>query len=138
MYLVMRKTDNKKFILKLGTEDASDLEKDRIRGESALLTAISSPYIVNCQEIFEFQSRLYVFLDYMDGGSLTKFIENYYKEYSEETMKYMLWMSAQGIKSLHDRNVLHRDIKSDNVLCTPSTGDIKVADLGLAVFLTEN
>ena len=48
MYLVMRKTDNKKFILKLGTEDASDLEKDRIRGESALLTAISSPYIVNC------------------------------------------------------------------------------------------
>ena len=52
-------------------------------------------------------------------------------------MKYMMFMSAQGIKSLHDKHVLHRDIKSDNVLCSPSTGKIKVADLGLAVFLTD-
>ena len=52
-------------------------------------------------------------------------------------MKYMMFMSAQGIKCLHDKNVLHRDIKSDNVLCRPSTGEIKLADLGLAVFLTD-
>ena len=74
----------------------------------------------------------------MEGGSLNKFIENYYESYSEETIKYMMFMSAQGIKFLHDRNVLHRSIKSDDFLFRPSTGEIKVADLGLAVFLTEN
>ena len=138
MYKVMRKEDSKIFILKLGSENATDIDKERVKGESALLAAINSDYLVNCVEVYEFQNRLFVFLDYMEGGSLNKFIENYYEDYSEETMKYMVYMSAMGIKCLHDRNVLHRDIKSDNILCRPSTGEIKVADLGLAVFLTEN
>ena len=119
MYKVMRKDDSKIFVLKLGEENASDSDKEKVRGESALLAAINSEYLVNCEEIYEFQSRLFVFLDYMEGGSLSKFINDYYKHYSEDTLKYMVFMSAMGIKSLHDRNVLHRDIKSDNVLCRP-------------------
>ena len=43
---------------------------------------------------------------------------------------------AQGLKAMHDKNILHRDIKSDNILCN-AQGDIKVADLGFSVFLTE-
>ena len=41
-----------------------------------------------------------------------------------------------GIKAIHDKNVLHRDIKSDNVLCNPE-GDIKISDLGTSVALDE-
>ena len=90
----MRKADSKIFILKLGSENANDSDRERIRGESALLAAINSEYLVNCVEIYEFQSRLFVFLDYMEGGSLNKFIESYYESYSEDTMKYMMFMSA--------------------------------------------
>ena len=115
----MRKEDSKIFILKLGAENATDTDKERVKGESALLAAINSDYLVNCEEVYEFQNRLFVFLDFMEGGSLNKFIENYYEDYSEETIKYMVYMSAMGIKCLHDRNVLHRDIKSDNILCRP-------------------
>ena len=88
--------------MKTGSEFTYDSDIDRIRGESALLAAINSEYLVNCVEIYDYESRLYVFLEYMDGGSLNKFVENYYESYSEETMKYMMFMSAQGIKSLHD------------------------------------
>lgn len=45
-------------------------------------------------------------------------------------------MVAMGIKALHDKNVLHRDIKSDNVLCN-SQGDIKLSDLGSSAMLTK-
>ena len=41
-----------------------------------------------------------------------------------------------GIKAIHDKNVLHRDMKSDNVLIDPK-GNIKVSDLGTAVALDE-
>ena len=45
-------------------------------------------------------------------------------------------MAARGLTDMHAMNILHRDIKSDNILCSRN-GDIKVADLGLSVFLSE-
>ena len=54
VYKVTSKEDGKIFVLKLGSEHANDFERVRIRGESALLAAINSEYLVNCEEIYEF------------------------------------------------------------------------------------
>ena len=43
---------------------------------------------------------------------------------------------AKGLDAMHDLNVLHRDIKTPNILLRPN-GDIKIADLGFSVFLSE-
>ena len=43
---------------------------------------------------------------------------------------------AQALKALHDKNILHRDIRSDNVL-VKFTGEIKLADMGFSVYLTK-
>ena len=72
----------------------------------------------------------------MEGGSIDAIIKLSHMDYSVEFIKYTLYTSAMGIKALHDINVIHRDIKSDNILCRPN-GDIKVADLGVSVYLTE-
>ena len=45
-------------------------------------------------------------------------------------------MVAMGLNEMHQKNILHRDIKSDNILCS-SDGQIKIADLGFSVFLTQ-
>ena len=97
---------------------------------------LNSQYVINSEAIYEWNCRLYVFLDYMDGYEITNVIKDYNEHYSENFIKYSIYMVAKGLKDMHTMNILHRDIKSDNILCNRN-GDIKVADLGLSVFLSE-
>ena len=72
----------------------------------------------------------------MDGGSLTSIVQKHNADYSEDFCKYCLYMTALGLFKMHSKNVLHRDIKSDNILCSRN-GDVKIADLGFSVFLSQ-
>ena len=59
-----------------------------------------------------------------------------HQSYSEQFCKYSLFKVLLGLKKMHDNNVLHRDIKSDNILYSLQ-GDVKIADLGFACCLSE-
>ena len=72
----------------------------------------------------------------MEGGSLKHIIMQQKGEYSEAFCKYCIYQVAQGLKEMHQKEILHRDIKSDNILCNID-GDIKIADLGFSVSLTQ-
>ena len=71
----------------------------------------------------------------MNGRSLNNLVRHF-SHYSVNFCKYSAYRVAMGIKALHESNVIHRDIKSDNILCTDE-GDIKLGDLGSAVLLHE-
>ena len=57
----------------------------------------------------------------------------YRAAYSEQFCKYSLYCVAKGLQAMHNKNVLHRDIKSDNILIRKD-GTIKICDLGLSAF----
>lgn len=67
----------------------------------------------------------------MDGGALTPMLAQMPGQHSEDFIKFVCLRVLQGLKFLHDRHILHRDIKSDNILIS-STGAIKLADFGFA------
>lgn len=75
-------------------------------------------------------------MELMDGGELTKIIIDKNGSFSEDFIKYTLFKVALGLQKMHSYNILHRDIKSDNILCSHN-GDIKIADMGFSVFLSE-
>lgn len=54
---------------------------------------------------------------------------------SEAFCKFTIYQVAKALQVMHKRNVLHRDLKSNNILCK-ANGDVKVGDLGLSIFLT--
>ena len=67
---------------------------------------------------------------------MTRIITNFNEGYSENFCRYSLYKVALGLYKMHSNNVLHRDIKSDNILCS-ANGEIKLADLGFSVMLTQ-
>jgi len=99
-------------------------KKDLIINEILVMRASRHANIVNYIDSFLYKNELWVVMEYMEGGSLTDVVtanlmtEGQIAAVSRET--------AQGLQHLHKHGVIHRDIKSDNVLLS-LTGDIKLS-----------
>jgi len=77
---------------------------------------------------YDFRGRIWIFLELMDNDLTAIIVENY-ELYSENVVKYILKKILDGLSHLHALNIIHRDIKSDNILVSGS-GLIKLADFG--------
>jgi len=75
-------------------------------------------------------------VELMDLGALTPILEERYESLNENMVKYILLKTLQGLDYLHSKGIMHRDIKSDNILVN-SKGELKLADFGYAAHLTQ-
>lgn len=67
----------------------------------------------------------------MDGGCLTPVVEERRGNIPEKVCAYICLQTLKGLYTMHQKNILHRDIKSDNILVSMN-GDLKLADFGYA------
>ena len=78
-----------------------------------------------------------MFMEYLDGGCLTPIVENPNLDIPENIIAFILRETLEGIYQLHKRGIIHRDIKSDNVLIERDGSDIKLTDFGYSCQLTQ-
>jgi serine/threonine protein kinase len=134
VFKVKRNSDGKFMALKL-MEPRNQKERDMMLNECALMQMNKGETIINCIEAFIFKERYWIILEIMEGA-LTDILIALNTNYSENFCKYVLLKTLEGLKFLHDRHVIHRDIKSDNILIN-TDGEVRLADCGYAVQLTE-
>ena len=118
-------------------------KKELIVNETLVMRALHHANIVNYVDSFLFKNEIWIAMEYMEGGCLTDVICA--NLMSEGQITAVSREIAQGLEHLHEYGIIHRDIKSDNVLLS-STGDIKLStyhglllwydDLTLAASLT--
>ncbi|KAK8056527.1 Non-specific serine/threonine protein kinase [Apiospora rasikravindrae] len=80
-------------------------------------------------------AELWVVMEYMEGGALTDVIDNN-PVISEEQISTICLETCRGLDHLHRQQIIHRDIKSDNVLLD-ARGNVKITDFGFCAKLTE-
>ena len=121
----------------LKTEFAgSDEFLRRFRNESKAIALLSHPNIVKIYDVGFTDKVQFIVMEYVDGITLTDYIEQ------QGVLKWRdaVHFTVQILKALqhaHDRGIVHRDIKSSNVMLL-SDGTIKVMDFGIARFNREN
>ena len=132
VFEVRRKKDGAILALKF-IEPKSDNETKIIQNEVGLMMLCTdNDSILRCLEAFDFKGRLWIFLEMMDGGALTPMLEETAGQYSEKFCAYICLRTLQGLRYLHEKAILHRDIKSDNILVSEA-GAVKLADFGYAI-----
>ena len=131
VFHVRRIEDNKDFALKfIQPKDLYDY--NNIKNEVALMMLCEEEdSILKCIDAYDFKERLWVFLELMDVGALTQMLEERRGNIDEKICAYIIKQTLEGINYLHSRGIVHRDIKSDNILVNKK-GDIKIADFGYA------
>ncbi|KAM0144594.1 hypothetical protein ACHAP3_000624 [Botrytis cinerea] len=81
-------------------------------------------------------TELWVVMEYMEGGALTDVIDNN-SNITEDQISTICLETCRGLEHLHAQSIIHRDIKSDNVLLD-ARGNVKITDFGFCAKLTES
>ncbi|NWX63881.1 NEK3 kinase, partial [Promerops cafer] len=133
--LVHHRISDQKYVMKEIRLPVSSSGVENSRKEAVLLAKMKHPNIVAFKESFEADGHLYIVMEYCDDGDLMQKIKHQGGNlFPEDTILHWFVQMCLAVKHIHDKRVLHRDIKSKNVFLTQS-GKVKLGDFGSARLL---
>lgn len=121
--------------VEIPTDDSSNEARkrsmvDALEREIDFLKGLQHPNIVEYLDSSSDAQHLNIFLEYVPGGSVAALLRNY-GAFEEPLVKTFCKQILQGLNYLHERDIVHRDIKGANIL-VDNKGSIKISDFGIS------
>ncbi|XP_016115296.1 serine/threonine-protein kinase Nek1-like isoform X2 [Sinocyclocheilus grahami] len=129
---LVKDTDGDPYVVKqMNSRDGEEL--DAVRNEAEILKNLNFGYIVTYVNSFEDSEagRIYIVMEYCEGGDLSKVMETHKEERFFEEKQILDWLVqiCLALQYLHEKKILHRDIKPQNIFLTED-GYINLGDFG--------
>jgi len=102
--------------------------KTRFMHEAQAASALNHPNITTIHEIDEVEGECFISMEYIEGNSLKELINK--RTLAIDEILAIALKIAEGLKAAHKKEIVHRDVKSDNVMVTDE-GEVKIMDFGL-------
>ena len=138
VYLGVHKNIDRKVAIKVLKPDLLKSHKirKRFKNEAATLSKFNHPNIVTLYDYIEYQDRLHIIMEYVEGVTLDEYINTVTGPIPEEKLKPLFTQILQGVEYAHQHKIIHRDIKPSNFIITKD-GQVKILDFGIAKILDD-
>ncbi|TKY63311.1 Serine/threonine-protein kinase ATG1 [Spatholobus suberectus] len=107
--------------------------QESLMSEIYILKRINHPNIICLHDIIQVPGKIHLVLEYCEGGDLSMYIQQHGRV-PEATAKHFMQQLAAGLQVLRDNNLIHRDLKPQNLLLSRNDEKsvLKIADFGFA------
>ncbi|XP_061466321.1 serine/threonine-protein kinase 33 isoform X2 [Rhineura floridana] len=135
-----RETGMKWAIKKVNREKAGSSAVKLLEREVSILKTVNHEHIIHLEQVFETPKRVYLVLELCEDGELKEILQRK-GQFTENETRHIIQSLASAIAYLHRKDIVHRDLKLENILVKSSDIDeeneiklnIMVTDFGLAV-----
>ena len=154
VYLTSKIGTKEKFATKkIDKKFIKEKKKKYLDNEIKILNEISHENIIKLFEVKETYNSYYLVMELCTGGSLFDCLDEYQKKYnqpfSEEIVQYLMKQIVSAIKYIHNKNIIHRDLKLENILVNFNSEEdkkninmlkskVKLIDFGFARYLSNS
>ena len=121
--------------------------KKYLDNEIKIMKELNNENIIKFQDCYQTENNLYIMMEYINGGSLSDFLNKYKlkrgRPFSQKMIQFFVKQIVKGLIYIHSKNIIHRDIKLDNILLkfpfnsnidetNYTLAKVKIIDFGLA------
>ena len=110
------------------------------KNELKIFKKIESEYLVKILDYYKDSDYIYLVMEYAPHGDLEEYIRSFYSKRKKIDTKFVdtiIYQVSEGLKVLHKNNIIHRDIKTANILVF-NKNLIKITDFGISKILENN
>ncbi|XP_060603132.1 mitogen-activated protein kinase kinase kinase 1-like [Ruditapes philippinarum] len=121
-------------IKKIESKRKHNQEVEEMRKEFRMLRRLNHLNIVRCywDNFDDGQGKYSIAMEYMSGGTISHYLHHRKGGLPEDYIKHYLVQILDGMEYLHSVNILHRDLKGENLLLSEDLYDLKICDFGCA------
>ncbi|TKR59517.1 hypothetical protein L596_029177 [Steinernema carpocapsae] len=138
-HLCRRRDDpnRQKVVVKtVSLEGLGKKDEDAIMGEVKVLKMLRHPNIIRFHEHFRNEGALNIVMHYAEGGTLEKLIHEQKTPFQENRVMYYFTQVAMALDFMHSKQILHRDLKTQNILLNRRQSIVMLSDFGISKQLT--
>ncbi|XP_009706591.1 PREDICTED: serine/threonine-protein kinase Nek5, partial [Cariama cristata] len=134
IFLAKGKVDNEQCVIKeINLTKMPVKEKEASQKEVVLLAKMKHANIVTFYASLQEKNKLYIVMEYCDGGDLMKRINMQHGVlFDEDQILSWFVQISLGLKYIHDKKILHRDVKAQNIFLSNNGKVAKLGDFGIA------
>jgi len=153
IYLASKKREKTSYAVKVINKSKYNKSINALKylnNEINILKDLNHSNLLRCFEIKETSEKVFIITEYYNGGTLDNFLETYKSKYnkapSEEIVQYIMRQIVEGIKYLHNKKIIYRDLNLTNIMINYEVendrinnnimkGKIKIVDFGCSKYL---